>query len=516
MVRIPRKRSLNMAKLVLQKDLAYLRNKKIPMNSKIGLSTGVFDVLSPGIIEHLREARKKVDALIIGVVSDKYSKHLNPTHDEEERIALISAVSYVDYVFVLDAGDSIHAIIDLKPTFFIRGTIPKLDREKETYLKEIEEVRKQGGRPLMSTQSRYTNADFILFSNDLKTYLQTVDRDRLIEELEKCLSKLSNLRVLAIGETIIDQYTMVNPLGKSSKDPLLAFELKNTSILPGGILSIADTCANWVTNVSVITFVRTVSDLNSITNKVNKNIDLRVCELPSRPTIVKHRYVDSASGQKVFEYYDFSDKDLTDLESNLIKSKGLDMLDFDLVLIADYGHGLFTSSVRDWLASTAKFLVVNTQANAGNRGYNTISKYDRCDFFSLNSSELHLELRNRNPDYTDVVPQVLNKLNAQGCVLTLGGSGVMVFDEQGFTHAPALAKLIVDKVGAGDALFAISSLLACTGASKELIALLGNIVAAFEVSQLGHHSSLNLQNLRDCALSVLGESSQLLTKERNK
>jgi len=222
---------------------------------------------------------------------------------------------------------------------------------------------------------------------------------------------------------------------------------------------------------------------------------------------VKHRFVDSASDSKVFEYYDFSDKDLNLLESNLVMGKGSDIGDFDLVLVADYGHGLFTSYIRDWLSEKARFLVINTQANAGNRGYNTISKYDKCDFFSLNSSELQLELRNRNPDYVRVVPQIINNLQALGCVLTLGGSGVMVFDDLGFTHAPALARLIVDKVGAGDALFSISSLLACIGASKELIALLGNIVAAFEVSQLGHNSSLSLVDLKDCALSVLGLKS---------
>jgi len=410
-------------------------------------------------------------------------------------------------VFLLDSENSVKVIADLKPTFFIRGAIPAGGSWQENYLKEIGELEKNGGRLLMSTHSRNPDPNFIFFSNELKTYLQTIDIDRLVEELEFNLTKLSELRVLVIGETIIDQYTMVNPLGKSSKDPLLAFEIKNSSVLPGGVLSIADACSHWVKEVSVISCVKAIDDLHKFKNVFRANVYLRLCEIPNRPTIVKHRFVDSASDSKVFEYYDFSDKDLNLLESNLVMGKGSDIGDFDLVLVADYGHGLFTSYIRDWLSEKARFLVINTQANAGNRGYNTISKYDKCDFFSLNSSELQLELRNRNPDYVRVVPQIINNLQALGCVLTLGGSGVMVFDDLGFTHAPALARLIVDKVGAGDALFSISSLLACIGASKELIALLGNIVAAFEVSQLGHNSSLSLVDLKDCALSVLGLKS---------
>jgi len=492
-----------MAQLVTEHELAALSNSLQRSGSKIGLSTGVFDVLSPGVIEHLMEARKHVDVLIVGVVSDNYLQHLEVSHDQLERLALISAISYVDYVFLFNSDNSINAITNLKPNFFIRGTVPTGSHEKDIYLKEISEVEKHGGRLIMSSSYGKPNADFILFSKELKTYLQTIKKNQLSEELNLCFEKLSRLRVLVVGETIIDQYTMVNPLGKSSKDPLLAFEIKDSSSHPGGILSIAEICSRWVKEVSVISYVKTIGDLSNFKDIFGKNIDFRLCEIHNRPTILKHRFVDSASGKKVFEYYDFSDQDLTLAESGLVMDKGQDIDEFDVVFVADYGHGLFTSMLREWLSGKAKFLVINTQANAGNRGYNTISKYKRCDFFSLNSSELQLELRNRNPDYVLVVPKLMEKLKARGCVLTLGGSGVMVFDNFGFTHAPALARLIVDKVGAGDALFSICSLLATVGASKELIALLGNIVAAFEVSQLGHNSSLSLIDLRDCALSIL-------------
>lgn len=492
-----------MAQLVTEGELATLGNSLQQSGFKIGLSTGVFDLLSPGVIEHLMEARKHVDVLIVGVVSDNNLAHLKVSHDQLERVALISAISYVDYVFLFNSDNSVNAIADLKPDFFIRGTVPTGSRERDIYLKEITEVERHGGKLLMSSTSRKPYADFILFSRELRSYLQTINVDQLAAELVSCLEQLSKLRVLVIGETIIDQYTMVNPLGKSSKDPLLAFEIKNSSLLPGGIISIADICSRWVSEVSVISYVKTKDDLSNFAEIFGANIDFRLCEIDNRPTILKHRFVDSASDKKVFEYYDFSDRDLTFAESSLVMDKGQDINEFDLVLVADYGHGLFTPMLREWISGKAKFLAINTQANAGNRGYNTISKYDRCDFFSLNSSELQLELRNRNPDYVFVVPRVIEKLKAQGCVLTLGGSGVMVFDNLGFTHAPALARLIVDKVGAGDALFSISSLLAKVGASKELIALLGNVVAAFEVSQLGHNSSLSLLDLRDCALSIL-------------
>ena len=492
-----------MATVVNEEDLKELSTSLRSGEKRIGLSTGVFDVLSPGVIEHLKQARKNVDVLIVGVISDTPSARFLFEHNQKERVALINAISYVDYVFVQTSENSVKAISELKPHFYIRGHVPIEASQKKVLSQEIGELETHGGRLLLSSNPRLTETHFIQISKELKSYLNTIDRRQIMSELRISLEKISKLQILVIGETIIDKYTMVHALGKSSKDPLLAFEIKETSTLPGGILSIADICSRWVKNVSVISYGRSLEDLDGLIEGFAGNLDLRICEFSDKRTIVKHRFVDSASDKKVFEYYDFTDRDLSVGESEAILKKGGDVANFDLVLVADYGHGLFTETVRDWLIKSSKYLVVNTQANAGNRGFNTISKYEKCDFFSLNSSELHLELRNQNPDYSAVVPEVAKKLGAKGCVLTLGGNGVMVFDESGFTHAPALARLIVDKVGAGDALFSISSLLACVGSSKELIALLGNIVAAFEVSQLGHCSSLSLADLMDCALSIL-------------
>ena len=52
-------------------------------------------------------------------------------------------------------------------------------------------------------------------------------------------------------------------------------------------------------------------------------------------------------------------------------------------------------NVVDVLCQQSKFLAVNTQANAGNRGFNTISKYPRADYICLAQHEISLEERNR-------------------------------------------------------------------------------------------------------------------------
>jgi sugar/nucleoside kinase (ribokinase family) len=69
---------------------------------------------------------------------------------------------------------------------------------------------------------------------------------------------------------------------------------------------------------------------------------------------------------------------------------------------------------------------------------------------------------------------------------------------------PAFASTIVDKVGAGDAVLAISSMLASVGAPVEVIGFLANMVAAHEVSQLGHQTSLSISDIKKHAKAILG------------
>jgi sugar/nucleoside kinase (ribokinase family) len=90
-------------------------------------------------------------------------------------------------------------------------------------------------------------------------------------------------------------------------------------------------------------------------------------------------------------------------------------------------------------------------------------------------------------------------------MVTLGGGGLLTFDSSGESAStPALASKVVDKVGAGDSVLAISSMLAFLGAPKEIIGLLSSVVAAFEVSQLGHQQSMSIVSMKKYVNGMLG------------
>jgi len=89
-------------------------------------TNGVFDVLHPGHVRYLRDARALGDLLIVGVNSDRSSRALGkapdrPINPESERAEVLAALASVDAVVVFDE-DTPHAIITaLQPDILVKG-----------------------------------------------------------------------------------------------------------------------------------------------------------------------------------------------------------------------------------------------------------------------------------------------------------------------------------------------------------------------------------------------------------
>jgi D-glycero-beta-D-manno-heptose 1-phosphate adenylyltransferase len=92
----------------------------------IVFTNGVFDILHPGHIRYLRDARALGDLLIVGVNSDRSVKALakapnRPINPEAERVEVLSALASVDAVVIFDE-DTPHAIISaLQPDILVKG-----------------------------------------------------------------------------------------------------------------------------------------------------------------------------------------------------------------------------------------------------------------------------------------------------------------------------------------------------------------------------------------------------------
>jgi rfaE bifunctional protein nucleotidyltransferase chain/domain len=95
-------------------------------------TNGVFDILHPGHVRYLKEARREGDALIVGVNSDRSVKAikgpLRPINSEDERAEVLAALGCVDGVVIFDEDDPRQIIDRLQPDVLVKGADWGADR----------------------------------------------------------------------------------------------------------------------------------------------------------------------------------------------------------------------------------------------------------------------------------------------------------------------------------------------------------------------------------------------------
>ncbi len=504
----------NENKIVTSDSIVELVDKLHQQGKRIGMCHGVFDLLHPGHFAHFKSAKSRVDVLFVSVTGDHYVNKGpgRPLFSELVRTQTISALEYVDYVIISENETAVESIDLIKPHVYFKGSDYANTKDDVTGMIEVEisQVKRYGGEieftnEITSSSTTLINNFFSLHSEELNKWLKSFRNRFSTQDVNKYLDLVEATRVSVFGEIIIDRYTNCEPLAKSSKDPILAFQIRETNTFLGGILAIGDNVRSWTKNVSLVSSLpETVrEDQIILTQQISRIQSLHTVKT-KKPLIIKHRYVDEGSQARIFETYDFDQSEFIQEEHSLYRLIERSSAMSDICIIADYGHGLISKSLARKIGSIDNFIAINTQANAGNRGYNTITKYPRADFISLNGGELQLELRDRNPNYEAIVPQYMKKMNSKYAVLTLGAKGMMVFSKDHFASIPALGSRVVDKVGAGDSVLAIGSILAKHSAPSEIIGLISSIVAAHEIGQLGHRTSLRVADIKKAVKGLLG------------
>jgi len=92
---------------------------------KVVFTNGCFDILHPGHVDYLEEARSRGDMLIVGLNSDASMRRIKgekrPVVPEEDRAAVLAGLSAVDMVVVFDEDDPLAIISRLVPDVLVKG-----------------------------------------------------------------------------------------------------------------------------------------------------------------------------------------------------------------------------------------------------------------------------------------------------------------------------------------------------------------------------------------------------------
>ncbi len=323
-----------------------------------------------------------------------------------------------------------------------------------------------------------------------KKFIHKIKTKINLNNFNKQINKLQDLKVLVIGEAIIDKYVFCETLGKSGKEPHLVLRNLSEEVYLGGTLSIARNVSDFCKKITILSALGQNKEYEKYIKKIlPKNIKTKFLYKTKSPTIIKKRYLEQNTNTKVLGIYTLNDESLNKKDEFIFNKMILkEIKKHDVVIVSDYGHGLITKKLAKLLCKNSKFLTLNAQANASSIGYHTIQKYKDIDCVVMNEAELRYELRDKNEKLDILTKKLTKMIGINNLVITKGSSGAILYSskDKKYFHCPAFASKVIDKIGAGDSMLSIMSILIKSNFKNIISIFLGSLAGAMSVSEMSN------------------------------
>ncbi|AAZ21360.1 PfkB family carbohydrate kinase [Candidatus Pelagibacter communis] len=501
-----------MSKIIKFDELNELKKKT--KNKKIVLAHGTFDFFHHGHLQHLKKSKSIADILIVSITSDRYIKKgpNRPLYNQKKRAILLSHLDFVDYVVVVDNPTAIEIINELKPNFYSKGIEYKNHDNDYTNAISLEfkALKKNKGKIVYTNEkvmssSNIINSIFDEENNELKKFKENFRFKNKFKEYFEIFEKFKNKKILVIGDVILDEYIKTIALAKSPKEELISVKEEKKTIYYGGILATAKHLSSFSNNVKIISVLGKKSNKNKmIINHIRKYCKFKYFTSKDRDNNIKTRYLDT-SNKKLFQSnivnFNYIDKSL---EKKILDFLTKNIKSYDVVLINDFGHGLMTQNIRNFLEKNSKKLCLNVQTNSSNFGFNYFNKYNKCDYLTLDEPEARLGTFERFGDTNKIAKKILKEVKTNIVSITYGANGTRSFNSKRLIkYVPAFTNKAIDTLGAGDAFFAISSLFFSENKDPEKIAFVGNVAGALKVQYLAHQKHITKKSFYSFLKSIL-------------
>lgn len=455
--------------------------------------SGIFNVLHPGHLRLLRFARSLGDELVVGVLGDDLAVDA-ATLPEEHRLEAVESLKMVNRAFII--RDSVVSAIErLQPRTVVKGREHRLRSNPEESALQV-----YGGNLVFSSGDSFynvTEADIGPETNRGRWPLalpvdfmrqHNIGRKRLAQ----IVRELSDIRVLVVGDVIVDEYVSCHPLGMSREDPTLVVTPIETKRFIGGAAIVAGHAGclgKGATLHSVAGEDEQISYLRVELDRVGVNHVIHAD--PSRPTTTKQRF--RASGKTLLRVSHLRQDGISEsLQSQMVAAIQSAVVTHDLLIFSDFNYGVLPQPLVDHLTAlgSASGLVMAADSQTSSQ-VGDVSRFVGMNLLTPTEYEARVAVRNFEDGLVVLADQLREKARAESVLMTLAEDGLFI---RGASHSspattdrlPALTGQAKDVAGAGDSLLVVASMAMAAGADYNEAALLGSIAAAIQVSQTGN------------------------------
>jgi rfaE bifunctional protein kinase chain/domain len=461
---------------------------------KTVLVSGHFNIIHPGHLRLLRFAKECGTSLIVAVESDRLagaSAHV----PENLRLEGVASNSYVDKAFLIDVP--IEEIIkDLRPDVVVKGKEHETRNNSEAKVLEA-----YGGKLLFSSgEAVFSSIDLIRreFSEVVVSTIHlpngylarnVIDHKRLI----KLCESFSNLKVVVIGDLIVDEYITCQPLGMSQEDPTIVVSPIDSVCFVGGAGIVAAHAAGLGAHVNFISVSgRDTSHIFAKETLEKYNVKTHLFEDISRPTTLKQRY--RSKGKSLLRVSHLHQEAISvELQQKIIALLTPILESADLLVFSDFNYGCLPQPLVEQLTKIAKSHGVLLAAESQSSSHvGDISRFKQMDLITPTEREARIATRNHEDGLVVLAENLRQQSQAKSVLLKMGEEGLLIHawsdaNKEIITdQVPALNSHPKDVAGAGDSLLITSSMAMACGADIWETAFLGSLAAGIQVGRVGN------------------------------
>lgn len=487
-------------------------------NKTIALCHGVFDLVHPGHIIHFEQASNMADILVVSVTATQYVRKGpdRPYFNDEMRLKFLSAIEYIDFV-LLSEGYTVDDVIDsVEPDVYVKGS-EYVDEDADITGKIREErelVERHGGRIQFTVGQIYSSTKLINtamsgLSEEIKNYMKDFRKRYSMNEIIEYIQAIEKMKILVIGDVIVDRYSYCQVQGLMSKDMGYSARLKSTEEYLGGAVAVARHLASFSEDVTLMSVIGNEEEIRlKLFDETADHIQLKLVYSSKRSTVVKHRYLmrnaKREEYKKIFAVNNIPERMQFDHEAlRNFKEKLREKLDsYDVVFLCDFGNGMVDREIMDIVQKGAKYLILNCQTNSSNHGLNIITKYAKADAWSLDQEELKLAFPVLADDEKQALKELNQYLGGKGW-LTRGSLGAYGIENKNINICPAFTLTVKDTVGAGDAFLSVAGVFSAAGAPVEVGTFMGNIGGALGANIIGNKEAIEKVNVLKYASTLM-------------
>lgn len=321
---------------------------------------------------------------------------------------------------------------------------------------------------------------------------------------QQICSKFSRKNILVIGDVILDQYIQGSVSRISPEAPVPVVVEKKSFYTPGGAANVAHNLRGLTAQVTLVGRVGDDPQGQILKRQLKlKGVDVRAIFIDKKlPTICKTRVI--AQHQQIVridrEKIDSSGS--KDTERRILNFIAGNIAAYDAVIISDYGKGLITSELVNFVRAQAlahkKIITVDPKVE--HFGY-----YRNVTAITPNLKETENAIRNikitsRSPhelgihsdkleddrDIHKAGTELLRYLELDALLITLGERGMRLFEkDKKPVFIETRAQEVFDVTGAGDAVISAFTLSLTAGATKLQASEIANFAGGIVVGKMG-------------------------------